>query len=181
MREQRTTAGERRRQAVDAGLKAFGDKGLTTGAIAQVAHEVGVSPPYVFRLFGSKRGFFFACIDELEARELEVFAGDDADAAETFDEMGARFRSLLGDGVLSGFSIQVVAAARTDAEIADRYRRMLANILRVIQQRTSASAEELTAFLARGALLVQLQALSMDLTAMDSVGAVESLLDEGES
>lgn len=178
MTDARGTAESRRRQAVDAGLRAFGDHGLTTTAVTQVAKEVGVSQPYIFRLFGGKRDFFLACMDELEARELAAFTGGGG-TGETFDEMGAVFRTLVGDGTLAGFSIQALAAARTDPEVAQRYLRMLTTTLRAVRERTGADGEALTLFLARGVLIVHLQALGVDVTTMSSTQAIEALL-EGE-
>ena len=167
-------------QAVDAGLRAFGEHGLTTIAVTQVAKEVGVSQPYIFRLFGSKRAFFLACMDELEARELAAFTGGAA-TDESFEEMGAVFRSLVGDGTLAGFSIQALALARSDAEVAERYLRMLSTTLRAVRERTGASGEELTHFLARGVLIVQLQALGVDVATTSSTQAIESLLERGDA
>lgn len=178
MTKARSTAELRRAQAVDAGLRAFGEHGLTTTAITEVAAEIGVSQPYIFRLFGGKRDFFLACMDELEARELQAFTGDAAQSAETFAELGARFRGLVGDGTLGGFSIQALAAARTDPEIAARYRRILSTTLAAVRERTGASADELTLFLARGALIVQLQALAVDVRTMTAAEAIASLLNE---
>src|SRR5690625_298408 len=176
----RGTAEARREQAVDAGLRAFGEHGLTTTEVTQVAREVGLSQPYIFRLFGSKRDFFLACMDELEARELAAFTGEGQGTGESFDEMGAVFRSLVGDGTLAGFSIQALAIARRDPEVAARYLRMLSTTLRAVGERTGASSEELTLFLARGVLIVQLQALGVDVARISSTQAVESLLQGGE-
>ncbi|WP_168211629.1 TetR/AcrR family transcriptional regulator [Ruania zhangjianzhongii] len=178
MTEARSTAEVRRAQAVDAGLRAFGEHGLTTTAITEVAAEIGVSQPYIFRLFGGKRDFFLACMDELEARELQAFTGDETRSEETFEELGARFRGLVGDGTLGSFSIQALAAARTDPEIAARYLRRLATTLSAVRERTGASAEDLTGFLARGALIVQLQALAVDMRAMTATEAIANLLSE---
>ena len=180
MKEARSTADVRRAEAVDAGLRAFGEHGLTTAAVTEVAAEIGVSQPYMFRLFGGKRDFFLACMDELERRELEVFTGEHARVAETPAEMGARFRGLVGDGTLGAFSIQALAVARTDPEIATRYRRILATTLTAVRERTGASGEELTLFLARGVLIVQLQALAVDVTTMTAAEAIESLLNQAE-
>lgn len=189
MMEARSTAEARRAQAVSVGLRAFGQHGLTTTAVSQVAAEIGVSQPYIFRLFGGKRDFFLACMDELETREIEAFTGGNtqpgqtfegvrAQPEETFEALGARFRSLVGDGTLGDFSIQALAAARTDPEIAARYRRRLTHTLRAVRERTGASAEELTVFLARGALIVQLQALAVDMSAMTGAEAVQALLGD---
>lgn len=180
MTSSRRTADARRAQAVDAGLRAFGEHGLTTTAITHVAEEIGVSQPYIFRLFGNKRDFFLACMDELEARELEAFTSDVPNSDASFADMGAVFRSLVGDGILASFSIQAVALARTDPEVAHRYLRMLSTTLSAVRAHTGASIEELTLFLARGVLIVQLQALGVDVATTSSTEAIERLLGEGE-
>ena len=69
----RCTATQRRAQAIVSGMRVFADHGLTTSAMQQVADEIGVSQPYVFRLFGSKQSFFLARVDELEGYVREVF------------------------------------------------------------------------------------------------------------
>jgi AcrR family transcriptional regulator len=53
-------------------LRMVADHGLTTSAMQQVADEMGVSRPYVFRLSGSKQSFVLACMDEPEGRAREV-------------------------------------------------------------------------------------------------------------
>ncbi|ASO20990.1 AcrR family transcriptional regulator [Actinoalloteichus hoggarensis] len=176
MSESRRTAEQRRAAAVEAGLAAFADHGLTTAAVTRAAREIGVSAPYVFRLFGGRRGFFLACLDRLEELQIEAFTGADAVPGESFEQMGARFRALAAGDAISGFSIQAVAVARTDPAVADRYRRLLSRVLRAVARHTGASPAELTVFLARGALIVQFEALSMDLATLTSDQVVESLL-----
>lgn len=168
MAEPRGTADQRRVQAVDTGLAAFADHGLTTAAIHQVARTIGVSQPYVFRLFGSKQAFFLACIDELEARLVRNFShvaetAADPVADETLEVMGAAFRSLVSDGVAGGFWLQACAVARADEMVAARCRALISNVLRATQDRTGVGTDDLATFLGRGALVAMLQALGVDL------------------
>ncbi|GLZ81061.1 hypothetical protein Afil01_58680 [Actinorhabdospora filicis] len=158
----RSTATHRRADAIEAGLRVLADLGPTTAAVQQVAAEIGVSPPYVFRLFGGKQGFFVACLDELEDRVRTVFAT--AATEEPFGEMGARFREHVRDGVFSGLLVQALAAARHDEVIAARCRSLIAGVLEEVAQTTGATDETLAGFLADGALVFMLQAIGADLT-----------------
>ncbi|MFJ8745393.1 TetR/AcrR family transcriptional regulator [Embleya sp. NPDC127516] len=177
----RSTAAQRRVEAIEAGMRVFADNGLTTTAVQRIADEIGVSQPYVFRLFGSKRAFFLACMDEMEARVLAVFRQTAAAAPdEPFEVMGARFRGLIADGVLSGLWMQSCAAARADETIAARCRTFLARTLEEVERATEARSEDLAQFLARGALVMMLQAVGADLTE-GSRGAIEALRAEGSA
>lgn len=181
MAETRGTAEHRRAQAVEAGLASFADHGLTTAAIQQVAEQIGVSQPYVFRLFGSKQAFFLACLDELEARLVATFSRAAKEGThEPLEDMGAGFRSLVSDGVLSGLWLQACAVARADELVAERCRALISTMLRITQDHTGVSTDELAAFLGRGALVAMLQSLGVDLRE-GSQAAVANLREAGET
>lgn len=175
-----SSAVERRAQAVTEGLGAFADHGLTTAAIQQVATRIGVSQPYVFRLFGSKQAFFLACIDELPARITDMFLRAAEGSEQPMEDMGAGFRALVSDGVISGFWLQACAAARADDEIASRCRGVISRALQVAQDKTGADAERLAVFFGRGALVMMLQTLGVDLSD-GSHAAVAALAEGGDA
>jgi AcrR family transcriptional regulator len=175
----RVSADQRRAQAVAAGLNAFGELGITTAAVQAIADAIGVSQPYVFRLFGSRRDIVLACIDELEERIRRAFElGTVAAPADAWAAMGAGFRALLADGVLASFWLQASAAGRSDPVIAERCRRFYARLLAVGERLTGAGTEELAAAFGRGAAVVLLQALGIDLS-RGSLPAIERLVAEG--
>lgn len=172
---ERGTAGERRAQAVAAGMRVFAEHGLTTAAVQRVADEIGVSQPYVFRLFGSKQALFLACLDELAARVREIFRrAAAADPANPMEAMGAGFRAAIADGDVSGLWLQACAAARRDAAVAARCRSVMSAVLAEAERLTGAGVDELAAFAGRGALVMLLQPLGVDLSA-GSRAAVDSL------
>ncbi|MEV6597996.1 TetR/AcrR family transcriptional regulator [Actinoplanes sp. NPDC051346] len=178
MGTERGTAAKRRADAVAAGMGVFAHQGLTTAAIQQIADEVGVSQPYVFRLFGSKQAIFLACVDELEVRIRGVFRR--AAAASPDDPlraMGADFRDLIADGVISGLWLQACAIARADETVAARCRALICGVLEEAERLTAATPEDLARFLANGALVTVLQAVGADLTG-GSQAAVNSLRAE---
>jgi AcrR family transcriptional regulator len=175
----RASADERRAQAVSAAFYAFAELGITTAAVQAIAAMIGVSQPYVFRLFGSRQKLVLACIDELEARIRTVFelsAG--AVPGDAWAAMGTGFRALLADGVLAGFWLQTSAAARSDAVIAERCRVCYARLLAAAEELTGAAPKELAAALGRAASVVLLQPLGVDLS-RGSLPGIEQLLAEG--
>jgi AcrR family transcriptional regulator len=179
MGAERGTAAERRAQAIASGMRVFADRGLTTSAMQQVADEIGISQPYVFRLFGSKQSFFLACVDELEARVRDVFRQAAATCpGDPMQAMGDGFRELVADGVISGLWLQACATARGEERVAARCRSLISGVLEEVERLTGAAPEDLARFLADGALVVILQALEVDLTG-GSRSAVDSLRAEG--
>lgn len=176
MDTERSTAARRRAAAVAAAMRVFVSHGVTTSAIQQVADEIGVSQPYLFRLFGSKQALFLACLDELVVRVGTVFRAAATDSrSDPLLAMGEGFRDLVADGVISGLWLQACAAARSDEAVALRCRAVLSEVLREAGRLTGAGPAELTGFLANGSLVMLLQALGMDLSD-GSRAAVDALL-----
>jgi AcrR family transcriptional regulator len=175
MATQRSTAPRRRSDAIDIGMRVFAEHGLTTASVQKVADTMGVSQPYVFRLFGSKRDFFLACVDEMEARIRQVLQQAAADsAADPLPAMRAGFRLMIADGVLTGLWLQACAAARSDEVVAARCRTVIGNILTESERLSAAGPQEVRGALALGALIVMLQALGVDLSD-GSQAAIDSL------
>ncbi|RKN45281.1 TetR/AcrR family transcriptional regulator [Micromonospora endolithica] len=175
MGTQRSTAPQRRVDAVDIGMRVFADHGLTTASVQKVADQMGVSQPYVFRLFGSKRDFFLACMHEMEARIRRVLQqAATQNPGDPLPAMRAGFRALIADGVVTGLWLQACAAARSDEAVAAGCRAVIGGILDEAEHWSTAGPGELRDTLALGALVVMLQALSVDVTG-GSQAAIDSL------
>jgi AcrR family transcriptional regulator len=175
MATQRSTAPRRRADAIDIGMRVFADHGLTTASVQKVADAMSVSQPYVFRLFGTKRDFFLACLDEMEARIRQVLQQAATECADDpLPAMRAGFRAMIADGVVTGLWLQACAAARNDEVVAARCRAVVGGILAESGRLSAAGPQELRGSLALGALVVMLQALGVDLSE-GSQAAIESL------
>ena len=74
----RLSADERRVEVVEAAVKAFASSGLHGTSTEEIARLAGVSQPYLFRLFGTKRDLFLAALERMFAR-LEHEFNDAAD------------------------------------------------------------------------------------------------------
>ncbi len=58
----RLTAVDRREAIVQAAMEAFADTGLHGTSTETIARNVGISQPYLFRLYGTKKELFLASI-----------------------------------------------------------------------------------------------------------------------
>src|SRR5947207_13237264 len=69
----RKSATERRDEILEAALVEFAARGLDGGSTETIAKAVGISQPYVFRLFGTKKQLFLATIERCMRGTLEMF------------------------------------------------------------------------------------------------------------
>lgn len=168
MTAHRSTAPRRRTDAIAIAMHVIADHGATTASVQKVADRMGVSQSYVFRLFGSRRGLFLACLDELESRIRDAIRSSATrDPHQPLPAMKAGYRTLIGDGVITGLWLQACAAARSDEIIAARCRAVIAAVLDEAQASagTRAGTEAVTAALARATLVLTMQAIGMDISA----------------
>src|SRR5918994_1078834 len=78
----RKSAGERREEIVQIAFRHFAEGGYKGTSTEAIAREAGISQPYLFRLFRTKRELFLACVDTCFGQVIEVFR----EAAEEADE-----------------------------------------------------------------------------------------------
>src|SRR6266566_7288305 len=72
-RGQRQTADERRDAIVAAATEEFATGGLVGASTEAIARRVGVSQPYVFQLFGTKKDLFLAVVRSCFSRIILAF------------------------------------------------------------------------------------------------------------
>jgi AcrR family transcriptional regulator len=114
----RMSAEERRESVVRAAITEFAKGGYAGTSTAAIARRVGVSQPYLFRLFPDKRAVFLAaarrCTDEI--REAFERAADGLDPEAARDAMAHAYAELIADRDLLLFQMQMyVAAAAAEA------------------------------------------------------------------
>lgn len=69
----RKTAAERRRAVLEAALREFAEKGLHGASTDVIARAAGISQPYLFRLFGTKKELYLATARETTEALYAVF------------------------------------------------------------------------------------------------------------
>jgi AcrR family transcriptional regulator len=162
----RMTADERREEVLAAAMAEFAARGLAGTSTEDVARSAGISQPYLFRLFPTKKALFLALVDRCFRQVAETFeaaaggrAGDDA-----LDAMGDAYHRLLEDRVLLLLQMQAYAACG-DPEIREAARTGFKQLWALVERLTGLPYERVMMFFAVGMLLNV--AAAMDLPAVD--------------
>lgn len=66
---------ERREAVLDAAVIEFSEKGLHGASAEAIAGRAGISQPYVFKLFGTKKELFLATVARVCDRIVEACGG----------------------------------------------------------------------------------------------------------
>lgn len=149
----RKSAEERRAEILEAAIAEFAAKGLRGASVEALAERVGVSQPYVYRLFGTKKDLFLASTRRVRERIQEAFReAAEADPENALEAMGHSYdRSLFGRKerlmLLQGF------AASDDEEVREAVGEGYAKLWRFVQEKSGAGEEEVWNFFAAGMLL----------------------------
>ena len=160
-RSPRLSADERRAAIVAAGVDEFAAKGLAGASTDVIAHRAGVSQPYVFQLFGTKKDLFIAVIRHGFERARIAFevAADRYDRGElpsacgnALEAMGFAYMQLLADRTLLLVQLQAYAACG-DADVRAAVRESFDGLHRYVAGRAQASPEDIHHFFAEGMLL----------------------------
>src|SRR6185436_4062134 len=118
--EQRTrkSAEERREDILEVAVRHFAIGGYNGTSTEDIAREAGISQPYLFRLFRTKRELFLACVERCHAQIARVFAeaAADAPAEDRLQAMGHAYEDrLLPDR--HALMLQMQSHATGDPEI----------------------------------------------------------------
>jgi AcrR family transcriptional regulator len=166
----RRSAGERRAQLVEAAVGAFAHTGLHGTAVSAVTDRVGVTQPYAFSLFRTKKDLFLAAVehgfDHLEATFRRAAAGRTGDEAR--EAMGDAYAALLEDREWLLLQLQAYAAC-SDDEVREVVRRRYAGMYELVAELSGAEDATLHAFFAQGMLMNVAAALDLpELAAKDA-------------
>ena len=150
----RLSAEARREQFVTIALRHFGRGGYHGTSTEAIAAESGVSQPYLFRLFKTKRELFLACVERCQERILEAFetAGRAAPEGEALHAMGEAYMDLLEDPSYLRFQLQMYAAC-DDPEIRAPVREGFRALADLVREVSGAPESEIWAFVATGMML----------------------------
>ena len=162
----RRSAAERRGEIIEIAIEHFALKGYNGTSTDVVAREAGISQPYLFRLFHTKRELFLACHEVMHARIAETFAeaARDLPPEERMPAMGTAYSDLLADRTSLLFQMQSYAAS-ADPEIQARVRERYADLVRQVAETTGAAPADLWAFFSHGMLLNVIAALNLEVLA----------------
>jgi AcrR family transcriptional regulator len=154
------TADERREAIIAASIAEFASGGLVGASTDAIAKRAGVSQPYVFQLFGTKKELFLAVVRRCFERTRLTFE----EAARTYepgglpgcdtvlDAIGMSYKRLLADRGLLLVQLQAYAAC-ADPDVQRVVREEFGRLHRRVAELSGATADELHQFFAQGMLL----------------------------
>jgi AcrR family transcriptional regulator len=151
----RKSATERRDEILEASLVEFAAHGLDGGSTEAIARAVGISQPYVFRLFGTKKQLFIATVERCLRGTLEMMHTASAglkgeDALEAIGE--AYSERLATDPTYLRSQMQAYAACE-DPEIREVVRRGYGDLVEYVERVSGLPSERVSHFFAKGMLL----------------------------
>ncbi len=156
----RQTAEERRAAVLDAATTEFAVKGLHGASTEDIARRAGISQPYLFRLFGTKKELYLATSQRAIDHLYAVFA--DASAGKTgmdaLHAMGEAYDSVMSDRDRLMLMLKCWASC-DDPEICEAVRASWRNLVDLAERTSGESPEAVSAFFSKGALLTVLMGM----------------------
>jgi AcrR family transcriptional regulator len=152
----RMSAADRQDAVLDAALIEFAESGYAGTSTEDIARRAGISQPYLFRLFGTKKGLYIASVSrcfretlELSQRAAEGLRGEDALKA-----IGEAYvEQLESDKVWLRGQMQAYAAAAEDPEIRTAVREGFGDLVAYAKRVSGAEGPVIWQFFSTGMLL----------------------------
>jgi len=169
----RKSAEERREEILEVAVRHFAIGGLHGTSTEAIAREAGISQPYLFRLFRTKRELFLACVDRADGKVSEVFRRAVAGAGEGEEllAMGQAYISeLLPDRHAVLMQMQGYVAT-SDPVIQAHVRENFGRLVAEVTELSGADPASVWGFFAQGMLLNVTQSLDLESIADKSAWA----------
>ena len=160
----RKSAEERREEILAIAIEHFAASGFRGTSTAVIAREAGISQPYLFRLFRTKKELFLAAGERACQQVLETFrrAAAAAPPGERLQAMGHAYTNeLLPDRHAVLMSMQSFAAAGVDPEIRATVRQKFGDMVIEVAELGWVEPGGAWAFFADGMLLNIVAALEL--------------------
>lgn len=153
----------RREEILDAALQVFAEHGLHGASTEEIARRAGISQPYVFRLFGTKKELYVASARRCMRLTLEAFqrAAEGKRGEEALSAMGAAYGELVRKdptilrGQLQGY------AASDDPDVRQAIREGFGDLVAYVERVSGADPERVAGFFAKGMLFNVIAAMGI--------------------
>ncbi|MEV5988705.1 helix-turn-helix domain-containing protein [Streptomyces sp. NPDC052051] len=163
----RMSAEERRESVIRAAMTEFGQKGYYGTSTEAIAKRVGVSQPYLFRLFPSKKAIFAAVSHRCIEETCEVFeeASRGLEGEEALHAMAAAYARLIAEHPeklqmqMQTYLAVAAAEAEGEHEFGESVRAGWMKLWETVHLPLGADVSETTTFLAYGMLVNTLAAM----------------------
>ena len=159
----RQTAEERREAVLAAALVAFAQGGLHGTSTEDIARAAGISQPYLFRLFGTKKKLFVATVERCMADTLELFraAAGDLRGEEALEAMGAAYAAMVTEDRTRLLAQLQAYAACDDPEVREAMRAGFGSLHLFVETVSGLDPEAVSRWFGAGMLLNVLAAMDI--------------------
>jgi AcrR family transcriptional regulator len=159
-------AADRRELVLNVALGEFAVRGLYGTSTEDVARHAGISQPYLFRLFPTKKALFLALVERCFKRVRDTFtlAAQDLTGEEAMTAMADAYELLLDDRTLLLLQMQAYAAC-DDPEIRVATRDGFKKLWELSERLTGLPFQTVVDFFSVGMLMNV--AAAMDLPSVD--------------
>ena len=150
----RKTADERREEILAVSLVEFGEHGLDGTSTDTIARKAGISQPYLFRLFGTKKELYLETVRRCLSQTLELFeeAADGLRGEEAMNAIGEAYRGLLADRTRLRAQMQAYADCDDD-DVREVVRAGFGRLVDYVTHVSDAEPDKIRDFFAFGMLL----------------------------
>ncbi len=171
------SADERREAVLRAAIIEFSKGGLAGTSTEDIARRADISQPYLFRLFGTKKGLFLAAIERTFDRALTILvqAAGDRTGKEAKMAMADAYRMFLSDRTLLLTQMHAYAACDDD-DVRRVTQTSFGKMWLTVAEITGFEDDDLIAFFGHGMLLNM--AAAMDLMAVIDLPWVKACLGQ---
>ena len=151
---ERKTAAVRREEILAAALEEFGEHGLHGTSTDSIARRAGVSQPYLFRLFGTKKELYVEVVRRCLRETLELFQEASAGkrGEEALDAIGNAYVELLKNRTRLRAQMQAYADCDDD-DVRKVVREGFGRLVEYVERVSGAEPERIRDFFAFGMLL----------------------------
>jgi len=159
----RQTAPERREAVLEAARVAFARGGLHGTSTERIAEAAGISQPYLFRLFGTKKRLFVATVERCMEETLELFreAAGELRGEAALEAMGKAYVAMVvGDRSRLLAQMQAYAAC-DDPEVRETIRDGYGKLHLYVETVSGLSQEHVARWFAHGMLLNVVAAMDL--------------------
>ena len=179
--KRRMSAEARREAVLEVAVAEFALTGLHGTSTEKIAAGAGISHPYLFRLFGTKKELFLACMTVCHERLHETFerAAATAGDGDRLEAMGHAYVELLGDREMLLLQLQMYAAC-ADPAVREASRNGYAELWQLVERLSGAPEDEVRAFFATGMLLNMAAAMDLPQIAGDPGWALAHLRGQAD-
>jgi AcrR family transcriptional regulator len=158
----RKTADERREAILEAAREEFASTGFHGTSTETIAGRAGISQPYLFRLFGTKKELFLASVRRCFRETLETFqrAAEGKRGEEALKAMGQSYLALLADRGRLMAQMQAYASC-DDPEICAAVREGYGDLFTWTERVSGLPPDDVSRFFAHGMLLNVVAAMDL--------------------